>query len=237
MTPSPVNRLILGKDEWSSIYLPQISNTLVLNEISSSPEPGEIVDPTDKTTPITEDVLIWMFEKSLELGKVKRVDYITRASVGSNPPVRSAFVHFEYWYDTENVHLIRENMIKFGVWKWSIVNDHDRRVSMHFMDTINGKFTVRYLNLKINAMPIPEADPNLNIHQLAVAKSALEQQVLNLTEANRKLEATQLIDILREVKCTSDDLGDFINQMLCQYRPDLVDLFVDNYYTDFQDAK
>jgi len=232
--PVPVNpktRLELKETDWTSIYIPQIPDTLYLD--------GMIGREEDGTTPMHEFVLEWLVQTNLELGQVSRIDYVTRQSVGNAPPTKSAFVHMSYWNDTPHVRNFRQTLETKGAWKLASAIDKTRNNKvLQIMDTVGGKPVPRYLSLKINVAPIPTADASLNVHQLATAKAALEQQVANLTEAYKKLEAksnlsNQLIAELKDVKNDAFELEICLARMLDRVRPDLSRTFNRHYHHAF----
>lgn len=225
----PKTRLQLKETDWTSIYIPQIPDTLYLDGVIGQEEGG--------TTPMHELVLEWLVQTNLELGQVSRIDYVTRASVGSAPPSKSAFVHMSHWNDTPHVRNFRQTLETKGAWKLaSAIDKMLNNKVLQIMDTVGGKPVPRYLSLKINVAPIPDADASLNVHQLAVAKAALEQQVANLTEANKKLETdleafANMLRPLATVENNATDLAAFIDNLLQMVRPELCKTFYDHYST------
>ena len=230
----PVNRngrLDLKETDWTSIYIPQIPDTLYLDGVIGREEEGK--------TPMHEFVLEWLIQTNLELGQVSRIDYVTRASVGSAPPTKSAFVHMAHWNDTPHVRNFRQTLETKGAWKLaSAIDKKQNNKVLQILDTVGGKSVPRYLSLKINVAPIPEADASLNVHQLATAKAALEQQVANLTEAYKKLVAqsqisNELIAELKNVKNDAFELEICLARILDSVRPDLSRTFNRHYHHAF----
>lgn len=224
------SRLDLKETDWTSIYIPQIPDTLYLDGVIGREEEGK--------TPMHEFVLEWLIQTNLELGQVSRIDYVTRASVGSAPPTKSAFVHMAHWNDTPHVHNFRQTLETKGAWKLASAIDKKQNKVLQILDTVSGKSVPRYLSLKINVAPIPEADASLNVHQLATAKAALEQQVANLTEAYKKLEAQSqlnnvLIAELRDVKNDAFKLEICLARLINSVRPDLNRTFDRHYHHAF----
>jgi len=139
--------LQLVESDWRSIYIPVVPNDLAID--------GAEVD------------LTYMFEDQLKVGRISRIDYVTRILPDSEKEVRSAYIHFEYWCDNLDVGRIRKFMNEAGEFHCrGYYNGFD------FLRFDNNRF----LALKINHKPIPEADGSLNIHQLNAIKIALEQE-------------------------------------------------------------
>ena len=89
------SRLELKENDWTSIYIPQIADTLYLDN-------GKV--------PINEQVLSWLIQTNLELGQISRIDYVTRAGVGLAPPSKSALVHRPYGNNTLQFHNFRQRL-------------------------------------------------------------------------------------------------------------------------------
>ena len=224
--------LALKETDWTSIYIPQIPDTLYLDGIIGHGQ-------EDGKTPMHEFVLEWLIKTNLELGQVSRIDYVTRASVGPAPPTKSAFVHMAHWNDTPHVRNFRQTLETKGAWKLaSAIDKKQNNKVLQIMDIVGGKPVPRYLSLKINVAPIPTADATLNVHQLATAKAALEQQVANLTEAYKKLEAQSKVnnDLFNELKSVKNDAFELeicFARMLDHVRPDLSKTFNRHYHHAF----
>jgi len=146
---SPV--LELGDADWHSIYIPVVPDDLAIE--------GTDVDLTH------------LFENQLKVGRITRIDYVTRKLADSDKEIRSAYVHFQYWCDNLDVGRIRKFMNEAG--------------EFHCRGYYNGfdfiRFdTRRFLAFKINHKPIPEADGSLNVHQLNAIKVSLEKENADL---------------------------------------------------------
>lgn len=171
-SPLPDHRsrqpLVLGAEDWSSLYIPYLSEELRWNG-------NEVVD---------ERVLTHLLDVELGIGRVKRIDFIERAVQPGMAGVRSAFVHFDCWYDNRDAQMLRATLMKRGSVQLSGAGD----LYPNFTRVSDGQ--TQFITLKINRTPIPEATEAdvLNVHQLAVAKRALEQQLANAMLSIRQLE-------------------------------------------------
>jgi len=163
---------------WSSLYIPFLPENLRLS--------GQILDANE---------LSYLIDHHLGLGRVKRIDFIDRAVPAGAPAAKSAFVHFDYWYDNYDARSFRATMLSKGaiqLYGYNMIGQDNRFALLQ-----DGQFSrePQYITLKINRAPIPDAPEaeTLNVHQLAVAKRSLEQQIALLTETVRQLE-TQLTE-------------------------------------------
>jgi hypothetical protein len=90
-----VDPLVLMDGAWSSIYLPVIAGDLSLDN-------GDL-QIKDK------DSFTEFFEDFLKIGQVSSIDFI------NNPDSsRSAFVHFDFWYDNHTARLVRKTIESNG---------------------------------------------------------------------------------------------------------------------------
>jgi len=142
---------------WSSIYIPVLHNDLGFDDNSYDLQ--------------TEDGLRQFFETKMCLGTVSRVDFVTKTLSDSNSTVRSAYVHFESWTENPAALHIRRQIDCSGEF---VVKGHYE--GYNFVRFRNGRFMV----LKMNRSPIPEANPEANVHQLAARNAELEAQVADL---------------------------------------------------------
>lgn len=190
-------------ETWMSIYVPCIPHDLMLDGKSFS----TIEDITE------------FFETKLCVGKVKRVDLITKPRGNTN--ILAAFVHFDCWYHTSNK--MREFMEGPGNGKCGIIgyskqeNEDEPVMHCRFYSSQNRSYS-RYLTLKINKNPIPEITPmaasELNVHQLVhaleVARETIAQNEQRLAEqAKRIAELEQLLHMNDEISrpMTIDELS------------------------------
>jgi len=190
LTVSELPRLQLAQDDWTGFYIPHIPENLYL----------------DQFPVIDQDTFVTIFEKNLRWGKIKRVDFIKGPVCPAKPTnnkIQSAYVHFEYWCDTAETRSLRYTLETHGSWKLHGFSNVETDEAMRFavQNTNTGEMTPRFLNLKVNQTPIPDADSSLNVHQLAMIVSSLEQKLAILTEVNKTLEAER--DMYRSM-CTAD---------------------------------
>jgi hypothetical protein len=174
-------------ENWMSMYVPCIPPDMMLDGKRFS----TIEDVTD------------FFENKLCIGKVKRVDLITKPRGHTN--ILAAFVHFDCWYHTSED--MRKFMMGDGNGQCNIhgyfkrTNEDDRGEHRNFYSSQNRSFG-RYLTCKINTNPIPEIAPmlasELNIHQLVhaleVARETISENEKRLEEQARRIaELEQLL--------------------------------------------
>jgi len=152
---------------WMSIYIPVLPPNLQTH-------PSMIYD--------TEENLKHFFEFELTFGKVSRVDFVERPAVESGrKPTRSAYVHFEHWYNTRSNTQIRSSIDESGSF---VCNGY------YFNANLVPFMNNRFLTFKINHKPIPTV-PNpssMNVHQLVAAAEALAARVSELEKENFELK-------------------------------------------------
>jgi hypothetical protein len=152
--------LQLEEGEWTSIYIPVIPPDLTMdngdmryNDQSSFAE---------------------LFEDQLKIGQVSRIDFVTR----SNKKGRSAYVHFDHWYDNSVAKYIRDQ-----------IQTKDLFVCNGFYDGYEFcEFDrLRFIVFKVNNRPIPEIvlAEDLNVPQLIARVKELEQEIARLKSFTR----------------------------------------------------
>jgi len=168
-TMSTETPLQLKDDDWKSIYIPHIPELLLNNE------------GIPRSAISTEDDMIRIFEEELKFGKVSRVDFVPFDVKPANRvvPHRSAYIHFDHWYDNLRTRTIRSKIESQGAFRYSEYYDEN---GYHKAFRNDG-----YLLFKINHAPIPVADGTYNIHQLADIKFKLEKQNMELREELAKV--------------------------------------------------
>lgn len=146
------------KTNWLSIYIPVI--------------PADIAMSGDSESLHSESGLKFFFENKLELGEVSRVDFVSRTLVDSDMSVRSAYVHFRSWNSNRAATHVREQIDARGEFK----------CDGYYEDRQFKRFSSprRFMVFKMNKSPIPEANPDANIHQLAARNAQLEALVAEL---------------------------------------------------------
>jgi len=164
---APVEERTEPSSNWTSLYIPVIPNDIEHLQ--------------------TEEELKQFFEQDMQLGSVNRVDFVSRSIADSASSVRSAYVHFNSWSNNRTAMHVREQINGRGEFKCVGYSDGDQ-----FKRFANRRFMV----LKMNRSPIPEASPDANIHQLAARNAQLEALV---EELNAKLIMLETMnDMLKE---------------------------------------
>lgn len=163
--------LDLTPNAWTSLYVPFVPKDLELDGVLMN----------------TEDAMKDYFEDKLRLGKVSRVDLVTKESK-NDPSTISAFIHFENWYETGKS--LREQLDANGEYKF--IGYYDGRYGHDFQSSKN-KYTKRFLNVKINKTPIPEVvEVPKNMHQIVnnygLMEKLIEEQKQKIEELEKELE-------------------------------------------------
>jgi len=212
-------KLELSPEQWNSLYIPCL--------------PKEILFDTDKgTSYINENSLQYFIEKNLQLGKIKRIDFVDREVVENERTitVKAAFIHFEYWNDNNNAKFLRNKLDTEGQFRQK--GYYNGKNMMWFYSEENGVKTPRYFVFKINYKPIPEAETDLNIHQLVAANKKLEEVVLEKDELIKKL--MEEFDILKQNFGIVDDKGSI---SIDELATDGQEVEIENDDDDDEDAK
>jgi len=164
------------KNTWSSIYIPVLPSDFQFD--------SSVKDSYDLQS---EDGLRRFFETSMCLGVVSRVDFVSKSVPDSTATIRSAYVHFENWSDNTTSRYIREQIDCTGEF---FVKGH--YIGHEFVRFSNRRFIV----LKVNRSPIPEANPEANVHQLSARNAELEKELDDLKAKIIMLET--MCDTLKE---------------------------------------
>ena len=177
-TPTEFARMELAAGEWNSIYSPYLSNQLVL------------MNHYDVVHPFLPKYLRDFLEKVVRIGKVRRIDFVDRDVPSSTVPVKAAFVHFEYWYDTQTARNLREKLNTYGQYRQKGYIYKGKKCNFYQSMTTYQDGTVRpgYFDIRINHKPIEETDCDRNIHQLYAENLLLERE---LAERNTRIEELQ----------------------------------------------
>lgn len=144
------------KPYWMSMYIPVVPRDLDMGQEWYSEDLQ------------TEQGLKRFFEFNLELGVVKRVDFVSRTIADSELTVRSAYVHFHTWNHRPNANTVRNLIDGRGEYKCTGFYDVSR-----FIPFPNKRFMV----FKMNKNPIPDANPEANVHQLSASNAELASQI------------------------------------------------------------
>jgi len=151
--------LKLDDGSWTSIYIPMIPDDL-------SSDNGDIRYET-------EEMLSEFFNDQLKIGKVSRVDFMSKPVPNSDRVAKCAYVHFETWYDNQTTKIVRKTIDSNG--EFSCNGYYDGFEFSRFDNN-------RYINFKVNHKPIPAATEDMNVHQLAARVKILEEQNAQLEE-------------------------------------------------------
>jgi hypothetical protein len=163
--------LQLETGDWTSIYIPVIPEDLTMDN-------GDV-------RLNNEESLAEFFEDQLKIGKVSRIDFMSKPVPNSDRVAKCAYVHFDQWYDNHVAKLVRKTINDKG--EFSCNGYYDGFEFCRFERN-------RYINFKVNHKPIPAATEDMNVHQLAARVKLLEEQ-------NARLE-----ERITEVQNENDDL-------------------------------
>jgi hypothetical protein len=146
----------------------------------------------------TEDTLRDFLENKLKLGIVSRIDFVTKQVDGEQGSrlVRSAFIHFDRWFDNEAAMSFRQTLadnVAQPYKCYGYVDSHGK-----FRRFVSGvdKSIRRFVAFKINWKPIPEVDRSLNIHQLQAAVDGMSKVI-----AEKDAEIAELKAQLEKIRC------------------------------------
>jgi len=127
------------------------------------------------------------FEYMLPMGKVSRVDFVSKPNHEGDGTVTSAFVHFSSWFDQSSTYQDVSSMLE---------RDGEVRLSggascfdgslLDFVSAANPS-RKRFINIKINMAPVKRvAEIPKNIHQIinnyGLMEAAIEEQNDRITE-------------------------------------------------------
>jgi len=172
---------------WKSLYIPVLPKDMLL----------------DGQPLFDEASMKSYFEEKEQLGKVSRVDYVSKPQPNGITKV-SAFVHFEYWFESarEFIHYVTINQeVK--------LNGYMKTNNFVSITSSSNGNIKRFFSVRINKTPIPEVkQPELNIHQLIASNQFMEKLIeeqkakmmemeAELTELKLKLSAEHLKNTLQ----------------------------------------
>jgi len=174
--PTEFTRMELEIDSWTSIYIPVLSDKLVLknhNDMIHKFQPKFLRD---------------FLEKVLRIGKVRRIDYVDRDIPNSSTPVKAAFVHFEYWYDTQTARNLRDKLNTYGQFRQKGYMYKGKRCNFYqHSGDITDPARPGYFDIRINHKPIEETECDWNIHQLYAENQRLEKEMSALQDDNQRI--------------------------------------------------
>ena len=176
--PREFIRMALEEGDWTSIYIPVLSDKLVLqnhNDMIHKFQPKFLRD---------------FLEKLLRIGKVRRIDYVDRDIPNSSTPVKAAFVHFEYWYDTQTAQNLRQKLNTYGQFRQKGYMYKGKRCNFYqHSGDITDPARPGYFDIRINHKPIEETECDWNIHQLYAENQRLEQEMSTIQDANQQIQS------------------------------------------------
>lgn len=167
--PTEFARMELAAGEWNSIYIPYLSAQLVL------------MNHHNVAHPFLPKYLRDFLEKLLRIGKVRRIDFVDRDVPSSTVPVKAAFVHFEYWYDTQTARNLREKLNTYGQYRQKGYIYKGTRCNFYQANSnyTDGNMRPGYFDIRINHKPIEETECDRNVHQLYAENLILERELAN----------------------------------------------------------
>lgn len=175
--PREFTRMELEEGEWTSIYIPVLSDKLVLknhNDVINKFQPKFLRD---------------FLEKVLRIGKIRRIDYVDRDIPNSSTPVKAAFVHFEYWYETQTARNLREKLNTYGQFRQKGYMYKGKRCNFYqHSGDITDPARPGYFDIRVNHKPIEETECDWNIHQLYAENKRLEEEMSMLQDANQQMQ-------------------------------------------------
>jgi hypothetical protein len=173
----------LSESDWKSLYIPIIPEDLVA------------VNGTVMSL-ITSDQLIDIIQNQLRIGEVNRIDYVVSEPTDGKEPVKSAYIHFNTWYDNAEVESLRNELNTKGSKRYYSFGVRPSQYTFKSYDEKKEMYVNRYLVFKINHKPLQEAPEGLNVHQLHAANEFLNNLV---KEKDEQIEAMKKeIDELNE---------------------------------------
>jgi len=161
----PVERPMADSD-WKSIYIPLVPDNMF------------ITDRSDMMIPFHREQLNQIIQYELGIGEISRIDFVT------SEHGRSAYVHFNKWYENVFVEDLRNELNLNGSMRLYKFN----RFSFMRCPEV-GVFRPAFLVFKINHKPIEEAPVDANVHQLVAANKYLDALVKQQAEEIAQLKA------------------------------------------------
>jgi len=165
-------KLEIPENEWTSIYIPVIPTNLHLSNHNNN---------TNKFYP---KYLKNFLENNLNLGKIKRIDFVDRNIETSPVTVKGAFVHFDYWYDSNESKYMRHILNTRHKYRQMGYQYNDKLCTFYTRDETGATHSA-YMMFKINHKPIEDAGYDVNVHQLKAVIKKFEQEKV---ESDKKIE-------------------------------------------------
>lgn len=177
----------MSTSSWMSLYVPVVPRDLRIGEL--------VMD--------NEMAFQHYFEYMLPIGKVSRVDFVSKPSREGDGAVTSAFVHFSSWFDQSSTYQDVSSMLEC---------DGEVRLSggassfdgslLDFVSAANPS-RKRFINIKINKAPVKRAaEIPKNIHQIinnyGLMEAAIEEQNERITELTALVGRLRLTIMMME---------------------------------------
>ena len=176
-----IPQLSLKEDDWKSLYIPYIHESLQLE------------NRDDKITPFYPRKLTDFIENEMKLGKVSRIDFVDRNDSNEMLHGKSAYIHFTYWNNNNNVEYLRTKLDADGSFKQRGYYDGVKQRQFYTRD-LNGDKRKGYLLFKINNKPLPETSTELNIHQMAAENEYLLNKVKEYENQTSESNINEIIE-------------------------------------------
>jgi hypothetical protein len=168
---------------WKSLYIPVLPKDMLLD--------GEPL--------FDEASMKKYFEEKEKLGKVSRVDYVSKQMPNGTTKI-SAFIHFDYWYENacEFIHYITANEeVKLAGYKTRQFN---------CITSSSNRNVRRFFSVRINKTPIPEVkQPELNVHQLIASNQFMEKLIEEQKVKMAEMEA-ELAELKSKMSSSTDNV-------------------------------
>ena len=177
----------MSTSSWMSLYVPVVPRDLCIGEL--------VMD--------NEMAFQHYFEYMLPMGKVSRVDFVSKPNREGDGTVTSAFVHFSSWFDQSSTYQDVSSMLEC---------DGEVRLSggassfdgslLDFVSAANPTRR-RFINIKINKAPVKRAaEIPKNIHQIinnyGLMEAAIEEQNERITELTALVGRLRLTIMMME---------------------------------------
>jgi hypothetical protein len=151
--------------------------------------PKDLVMPTGNHL-YEESVLRDFFERIIFVGKVARIDYVTKATKVDSHAI-AVFIHFEHWNRSPDMDKIIEMMNEDGEATFHGYWDHLRGYSVPFVSSFNGK--KRFFKVKVNRSPIPavvDVPTNMTqiVHDNSTMRSILQEKDARIVELEEEVK-------------------------------------------------
>ena len=191
--PTEFEQMKLDENEWTSLYIPVIPDNLLLQ------------NHYDRVHKFYPKYLHGFIEKVLRIGKIRRIDFVDRQIQNSPMPVKAAFVHFEYWYNSVQSRNLREKLDTYGQFRQKGYTYKGKRCSF-LIPQPDQSVKFGYFDIRINHTPISEVECDRNVHQLYAENLILEKELGKATGELHKANLTidELLCQMNAMQCELD---------------------------------